>query len=244
MNTIGSAGGSSGTSMLDMFIKNNQGKGKGKAGKSSVSGSSQSAGFNISSSFGDMVNLSSKASASISINASFSANASVSGGRVEFVDSYHINSSTTWKPLPSLTDGYADLQSIPPDQRPLTKANPPEMSEEDFENAIKELARKHAEGGDRNGMLNEDYIELRHSYTSVVSPDREGLINNAAKTMSVPANMDYNAANVYDEKGDVCATYNQHGWNSYLTKDEAARSNQFYSIYKSAFDEALATKGE
>ncbi len=72
----------------------------------------------------------------------------------------------------------------------LSKAIAPQMSEEEFTQAIQDLAKKNALSGKWNADEDE-FRKLAVSYISVVSPDRAGIIADAAGKTKIPADLNY-----------------------------------------------------
>ena len=65
----------------------------------------------------------------------------------------------------------------------LSKSEP-KMSDEEFEQKIIEMAKRDfAAGRSGSNDINSEFHALRFSFISVVSPDREGMINNALPTI-------------------------------------------------------------
>lgn len=108
-------------------------------------------------------------------------------------------------------------------------------SDEQYAQAIRNLAAKHAADGNYQGSRDiREWKKLQESYVSVVSPDRRGIIGAAAGT---PApNIGAELARAYDESGKHIASYSgANGWKNVVTADEKARIKMFYDIYNSAY---------
>ncbi len=105
------------------------------------------------------------------------------------------------------------------------------MSEEEFEQAIKDLALKVAEKGAALGNAGEGRLSYRHEeaklmteYLSVVSPDRKTAYEN----------------NSYQE----LMVYAGGAWTTKFTSEELTRSAKFYDIFNSAIKEYEAENGQ
>ena len=64
----------------------------------------------------------------------------------------------------------------------------PTRSDEEILEAVREMAKKHAENGTFHHMNNE-YLDLYKEYVSSVSPDREGILTNALNEIFSKANL-------------------------------------------------------
>jgi hypothetical protein len=77
----------------------------------------------------------------------------------------------------SVSRTFQNRVSLPPYMLSRTE---PKMSDEEFEQRIREMAKRdHAAGRFQSTDSNSDFHVLERSFVSVVSPDREGMINNA-----------------------------------------------------------------
>ncbi len=139
----------------------------------------------------------------------------------------------------------------------LTKSKPA-MSEERYREAIVEQAKKDFAAG-KFQYGSEEFKSLEKSFTSVVSPDRKGIITNGlkaiyknAKPAPDPVNLlelllgdgsvkysksgkDLTYAEFYDSEGNMVATYSQGQWQSFDTPAENARKVEMASIYNKAW---------
>lgn len=213
--------GNSGVSMLDLLMKN-----RSKSGSSKNSQASQQI-----TSLRDTLNISGRSSTNINIAASLSVNISSSqtgGGRVDI--GCNMPKGAQMMPLPGYDAKFGHELN-------LSKADP-EMSDEDYENAIIELAQKHAAENNFFGVNDNSLRGLQESYISVVSPDRTGIIGGASGGM-IPANVNAQMAKAYDDSGNHIATYDSNnGWTNVATDDEKARMKSFTDLYTKAYREA------
>lgn len=109
----------------------------------------------------------------------------------------------------------------------MTKREKPAMSEEEFEEAIKELARKEFATGKRDDGA---YRKLCMQHGETVSPDRKAIYEASMKKTGGKMN---GACMFWDSKGNKTLSYNpeSRNWKAISTEEEFARARQFTSIY-------------
>ena len=109
----------------------------------------------------------------------------------------------------------------------MTKRDKPAMSEEEFEEAIKELARKEFATGKRD---DDAYRKLCMQHGETVSPDRKAIYEESMKKTGGKMN---GACMFWDSKGNKTLTFNPESgnWHHISTEAEFARARQFTSIY-------------
>ncbi|MEH2951715.1 hypothetical protein VV089_01765 [Candidatus Merdisoma sp. JLR.KK011] len=109
----------------------------------------------------------------------------------------------------------------------MTKRDEPAMSEEEFEEAIKELARKEFATGKRDDAA---YRKLCMQHGETVSPDRKAIYEASMKKTGGKMN---GACMFWDSKGNKTLSYNpeSRNWKAISTEEEFARARQFTSIY-------------
>lgn len=119
----------------------------------------------------------------------------------------------------------------------MTKRDKPAMSEEEFEEAIKELARKEFATGKRDDAA---YRKLCMQHGETVSPDRKAIYESSMKKTGGKMNA---ACMFWDSKGNKTLSYNpeSRNWKAISTDEEFARARVFTSIYN---DELARLKGE
>jgi hypothetical protein len=117
----------------------------------------------------------------------------------------------------------------------------PKMSDEEFENAIRELARKEASQGILAGT--DERSQLRRDYISVVSPDRKAMYDESMTKTGGKMNSTYS---FFDALGNKSFHYNKQAgmWFHQSTDAEKARADKFLDIYTQAFSEYEAEHGE
>jgi hypothetical protein len=119
---------------------------------------------------------------------------------------------------------------------------PAEMSDEEFEKKIAEMARRDYANGDW-ASTNPQYMKMKKSYMQVASPDRRSLYSKALASwkMGPNAGMKWNTS-VYDSRGNMVGVFDIHTgkWSDTGTPQEAARESAFDSIYISAWRQAKA----
>ncbi|MCM1286972.1 MAG: hypothetical protein NC240_01590 [Clostridium sp.] len=109
----------------------------------------------------------------------------------------------------------------------MTKRDKPAMSEEEFEEAIKELARKEFSTGKRDDAA---YRKLCMQHGETVSPDRKAIYDASMKKTGGKMNA---ACMFWDAKGNKTLSYNpeSRNWKAISTDEEFARAREFTSIY-------------
>ena len=119
----------------------------------------------------------------------------------------------------------------------MTKRDKPAMSEEEFDEAIKELARKEFATGKRD---DDAYRKLCMQHGETVSPDRKAIYESSMKKTGGKMNA---ACKFWDSKGNKTLSYNpeSRNWKAISTDEEFARARVFTSIYN---DELARLKEE
>lgn len=109
----------------------------------------------------------------------------------------------------------------------MTKRDKPAMSEEEFEEAIKDLARKEFSTGKRDDAA---YRKLCMQHGETVSPDRKAIYDASMKKTGGKMNA---ACMFWDAQGNKTLSYNpeSRNWKAISTDDEFARAREFTSIY-------------
>ncbi len=122
----------------------------------------------------------------------------------------------------------------------MTKRDKPAMSEEEFEEAIKELARKEFATGKRDDAA---YRRLCMQHGETVSPDRKAIYEASMKKTGGKMNA---ACIFWDAKGNKTLSYNpeSRNWKAISTNVEFARARQFTSIYNQELARLKKEHGE
>lgn len=109
----------------------------------------------------------------------------------------------------------------------MTKREQPAMSEEEFEEAIKELARKEFATGKRDDAA---YRKLCMQHGETASPDRKAIYEASMRRTGGKMNA---ACMFWDSCGNKTLSYNpeSRNWKAISTEGEFARARQFTSIY-------------
>lgn len=109
----------------------------------------------------------------------------------------------------------------------MTKRDKPAMSEEEFEDAIKDLARKEFATGKRDDAA---YRKLCMQHGETVSPDRKAIYEASMRKTGGKMNA---ACMFWDSKGNKTLSYNpeSRNWKAISTEEEFARARLFTSIY-------------
>ena len=114
----------------------------------------------------------------------------------------------------------------------LTKT-PPAMSEEEYTEAIKQMAIKDAKAGK---WYSTDTKIFKRDYVSVVSPDRRAIISKGIRQLSAKNKGTVLFASFKDADGNVVGNYNSEGgWYYTGTQQELARGVNFATIYREAY---------
>ena len=120
----------------------------------------------------------------------------------------------------------------PPDWNEVkTKQDKPAMSESEFEDAIKELARKNFSTGNKDHKAIQKLIK---QYQEVASPDRKALYEESMKKTGGKMNA---ACMFWDNSGNKSLAWHPitGRWSTFSTQGEHDRAVQFYSIYNDEF---------
>jgi hypothetical protein len=117
----------------------------------------------------------------------------------------------------------------------------PKMSDEQYENAIRELAREEASKGILAGT--EGQRRLMREYVSVASPDRQAIYNQSMAKTGGKMNATYS---FYDKLGNKSFHYNKGSsmWFWQGTSAEKAHKDRFTEIYTEAYTEYEAEHGK
>lgn len=147
----------------------------------------------------------------------------MSGGKVRSVDKYGTDYGNF-----ALRFSPTDRSFTKPNwDEIMTKRDKPAMSESEFNEAIKELARKEFSTGRRD---DEAYRKLCMQHGETVSPDRKAIYEESMKKTGGKMN---GACMFWDSKGNKTLTYNPESgnWHHISTEAEFARARQFTTIY-------------
>lgn len=119
----------------------------------------------------------------------------------------------------------------------MTKRDKPAMSEEKFEEAIKDLARKEFATKKRDDAA---YRKLCMQHGETVSPDRKAIYESSMKKTGGKMNA---ACMFWDSNGNKTLSYHPltGNWKAISTDNEFARARMFTSIYN---DELARLKNE
>jgi len=122
----------------------------------------------------------------------------------------------------------------------MTKRDKPAMSEKEFEEAIKELARKEFTTGKRDDKA---YRELCMRHGETVSPDRKAIYDASMKKTGGKMNA---ACMFWDSKGNKTLSYHPltRNWDAINTEAEFARAREFTSIYNNELARLKEEYGE
>ena len=122
----------------------------------------------------------------------------------------------------------------------MTKRDKPAMSEAEFDEAIKELARKEFATGKRDDKA---YTKLCMQHGETVSPDRKAIYEESMKKTGGKMN---GACMFWDSKGNKTLTFNPESgnWHHISTEAEFARARQFTSIYNDELKRLSKEYGE
>lgn len=109
----------------------------------------------------------------------------------------------------------------------MTKRDQPAMSDEQFEEAIKELARKEFATGKRDDAA---YRKLCMQHGETASPDRKAIYEASIRQTGGKMNA---ACMFWDSNGNKTLSYNPESgnWKAISTEQEFARARAFTSIY-------------
>ena len=152
-------------------------------------------------------------------------------------------------PDPYGTDyGNYDLRFTPTDRpfnKPnwdeiMTKRDKPAMSDDEFNDAIKELARKEFSTGKRDDRA---YTKLCKQYGETVSPDRKAIYEDSMKKTGGKMNA---ACMFWDKSGNKTLSWHPltGQWDAISTKEEFARAREFTSIYNDEIKRLQSQYGE
>lgn len=119
----------------------------------------------------------------------------------------------------------------------MTKRDKPAMSEKEFEEAIKDLAKKEFATGKRDDAA---YRKLCMQHGETVSPDRKAIYESSMKKTGGKMNA---ACMFWDSQGNKTLSYNpeSRNWKAISTDEEFARARVFTAIYN---DELARLKEE
>lgn len=131
-----------------------------------------------------------------------------------------------------------DLNFVKPNwDNIMTKRDKPAMSEEEFESAIRELARKEFSTGKRDDKA---YRKLCMQHGETVSPDRKSIYEASMRKTGGKMNA---ACMFWDSQGNKTLSYHPltGRWNAISTEAEFDRARVFTAIYN---DELKRLKNE
>lgn len=151
-------------------------------------------------------------------------------------------------PDPYGTDyGNYSLRYTPTD-RPFTQPNwgsiatksSPDMSEKDFESAIRDLARKEFASDNKDHKAIQG---LMRKYQSVVAPDRKAIYEDSMKKTGGKMNA---ACMFWNSQGEKSLAFHPitGRWSVFPTEAEQDRTRQFYSIYNDELKKLNDSYGE
>lgn len=128
-----------------------------------------------------------------------------------------------------------------PDWGKIPTKSKPRMSDEDFENAIRELARK--EASQEILAYTDEKSQLYREYVSAVSPDRKAIYNESMAKTGGKMNSTFS---FFDKSGNKSFHYNKQSgmWFWQGTAAESARASKFEDIYTQAYQEYEAEFGK
>lgn len=109
----------------------------------------------------------------------------------------------------------------------MTKRDKPAMSDAEFNESIKELARKEFSTGKRDDKA---YTKLCKQYGETVSPDRKAIYEESMKKTGGKMNA---ACMFWDKSGNKTLSWHPltGSWDAISTEAEFARAREFTSIY-------------
>jgi len=121
------------------------------------------------------------------------------------------------------------LRYAMPDWTDVPTKSTPAMSDEEFEDAIREIARKNYKTG-RQAAHSNDLNKLMRQYISVASPDRKAIFEDSMKKTGGKMNA---ALSFFDASGKMTMSYSVKTFQyyAYYTPEEDARVSAFSIIY-------------
>lgn len=120
-----------------------------------------------------------------------------------------------------------------------TKTSSPAMSENDFDDAIRDLARKEFSANKKD---HKSIQELMTKFVSPISPDRKALYNESMRKTGGKMNA---ACVFWDNQGNRSLIWHpEDGWSINATEAETNRVRQFYSIYNDELKRLASTYGD
>lgn len=122
----------------------------------------------------------------------------------------------------------------------MTKRDNPAMSEDKFNEAIKELARKEFSTGKRDHQA---YRKLSMQYSETASPDRKAIYEESMKKTGGKMNA---ACMFWDKSGNKTLSWRPltGSWDAIGTEAEFARAREFTSIYNDEFKRLQSEYGK
>ena len=122
----------------------------------------------------------------------------------------------------------------------MTKRDKPAMSEDEFNEAIKELARKEFSTGKRDHQA---YRNLSKQYSETASPDRKAIYEESMKKTGGKMNA---ACMFWDKSGNKTLSWHPltGDWDAISTKGEFDRARAFTSIFNDEFKRLKSEYGE
>ena len=133
-----------------------------------------------------------------------------------------------------------NIKFSPPNWNELLTKREPAMSDEEFEEEIRKIAREHATIPHGKHVDMTKYYELCRPYISVASPDRVAIYNQSMQQTGGKMNA---AKGFFDSSGQLLLMYNSTAgaWSTPTTDAEMARARQFHAVY---VDEIKKVKAE
>ena len=131
---------------------------------------------------------------------------------------------------------------VPIDESKVVSKTEPEMSDEEYEEAIKKMATEDATEDLKKGkdcfdhfQKSDKFSSLLKSYVSCVSPDRLSIVKNTlAQNGGILKNNKFYAPN-----GEECVHYNtrENVWlSNVMTSDEKSRMQKYVQLYNETYN--------
>ncbi|MDO5157122.1 MAG: hypothetical protein Q4D51_14290 [Eubacteriales bacterium] len=122
----------------------------------------------------------------------------------------------------------------------MTKRDKPAMSEAEFDEAIKDLARKEFVSGKKD---REAYRKLCMKHGETVSPDRKAIYDESMKKTGGKMN---GACMFWDKQGNKTLSYHpiSGSWDAINTEEEFARAREFTATYNDELKRLTNKYGE
>ena len=122
----------------------------------------------------------------------------------------------------------------------MTKRDKPAMSEDEFNDAIKELARKEFSTGERDHKA---YRKLSMQFSETASPDRKAIYEDSMKKTGGKMNA---ACMFWDKSGNKTLSWHPMTgrWDAISTEGEFERAREFTSVYNDEIKRLKAQYGD